>query len=76
MSVLRINDWFVCLALFRTYFIDDIYPQELEIKDTTDAPKWANYLDLHMEFDEDGTLFTRLYDKRDESDIPIVNFTY
>ena len=30
--------------------------------DTTDAPKWANYL----EFDEDGKLFTRLYDKRDD----------
>ena len=31
-----------------------IYPKELQIKDTTDAPKWANYLDLHLEFDEDG----------------------
>ena len=28
-----------------------IYPEELEIKDTTDAPKWANYLDLYLEFD-------------------------
>ena len=53
-------------------YIDVIYPQELEIKDTTDAPKWANYL----EFDEDGKLFTRLYDKRDDFDFPIVNFTY
>ena len=35
-------------------YIDVIYPKELEIKDTTDAPKWANYLDLHLEFDEDG----------------------
>ena len=40
-------------------YIDVIYPKELEIKDTTDAPKWANYLD-HLEFDEDGKLFTRL----------------
>ena len=40
-------------------YIDVIYPRELEIKDTTDAPKWANYLD-HLEFDEDGKLFTRL----------------
>ena len=52
-----------------------IYPKELEIKDTTDAPKWANYLD-HLEFDEDGKLFTRLYDKRDDFDFPIVNFPY
>ena len=41
-------------------YIDIIYPKELEIKDTTDAPKWANYLDLSLEFDEDGKLFTRL----------------
>ena len=46
------------LSKFNDY-IDVIYPKELEIKDTTDAPKWANYLD-HLEFDEDGKLFTRL----------------
>ena len=57
-------------------YIDAIYSQELEIKDTTDAPKWPNYLDLHLEFDEDGTLFTRLYDKRDDFDFPIVHFPY
>ena len=39
-------------------YIDVIYLKELEIKDATDAPKWANYLDLHLEFDEDGKLFT------------------
>ena len=38
----------------------------------TDAPKLANYID-HLEFDEDGKLFTRLYDKRDDFDFPIVN---
>ena len=37
-------------------------------KDTTDALKWANYLDLRLEFDEDGKLYTRLYDKRDDFD--------
>ena len=39
--------------------------EELEIKDTTDAPKWDNYPDLSLEFDKDGKLFTRLYDKRE-----------
>ena len=57
-------------------YIDVIYPKELEIKDTTDAPKWANYLDLHLEFDEDGKPFTRLYDKRDDFDFPIFHFPY
>ena len=57
-------------------YIDIIYPKELDIKDTTDAPKCVNYLDLHLEFDEDGKLFTPLYDKRDDFDFPIVNFPY
>ena len=57
-------------------YIDVIDPKEFEIKDTTDAPKWANYLDLHLEFDEHGKLFTRLHDKRDEFNFPIVNFQY
>ena len=56
-------------------YIDVIYPKELEIKDTTDAAKWANYLD-HLEFDEDGKLFKRLYDKHDDFDFHIVNFPY
>ena len=47
----------------------------IEIKDTTDAPKWANYLD-HLEFDEESKLFKRLYDKHDDFDFPIVNFPY
>ena len=55
-------------------YIDVIYPKELQIKDTTDAPKWANYLDLYLEFDQDGKRFTQLYDKRDDCDFPIVNF--
>ena len=58
------------------HYIDVIYQKELEIKDTADAPNWVNYLDLHLEFDEDGTLFAQLYDKRDDIDFPIVNFPY
>ena len=57
-------------------YIDVIYPKKLEIKDTTDAPKWDNYLDLHLEFDEDGKLVTRLYDKRDNFNFHTVNFAY
>ena len=61
------------------HYIDVIYPKELEIEDTTDGLKWANYLDLHLEFDEDNKLFTRLYDTRDDFDFgifPIVYFPY
>ena len=51
-----------------------IIPKELKIKDTTDAPKWANYIYLHLEFDEDD--FSHDYDKHDDFDFPIVNFPY
>ena len=53
-------------------YIDVIYPEELEIKDTTDAPKWANYLDRRLEvnFSHDS------YEKRDDFDFTIVNFPY
>ena len=34
-----------------------LYIQELENKHPTDAPKWASYIDLRLEFDEDGRLY-------------------
>ena len=52
------------------------YQEELEINDTTDAPKWANFIDLRLEFDEDGKHYIRLYDKRDEFEFHIVNLPY
>ena len=49
-------------------FVDRIYPIELEIKDTTDTDRSASYLE--------GRLRTKLYDKRDDFNIPIVNFPF
>ena len=57
-------------------YIDVIYPEELEIKDTTDVQKCDNYLELRLEFDEGGKLYTQLFDKRDDIDFPMVNFAY
>ena len=45
-------------------YIDDIYPAELEIKDTTDADHRASYLDLDLSYDRDKRLQVKLYDKR------------
>ena len=45
---------------------DDIYPAELEIKDTTDADHRASYLDLDLSYDRDKRLQVKLYDKRDD----------
>ena len=55
-------------------YIDDIYPAELEIKDTTDADHRASYLDLDLSYDKDKRLQIKLYDKRDGFNFNIVNF--
>ena len=58
------------------YFVDRIYPVELEIKDTTDTDRFASYLDLHLEIDSEGRLKTKSSDKRDDFNFPIVNFPF
>jgi len=57
-------------------FVDRIYPIELEVKDTTDTDRSASYLDLHLEIDSERRLRTKLYDKRDDFKLPIVNFPF
>jgi hypothetical protein len=57
-------------------FADRIYPIELEIKDTTDTDRSASYLNLHLEIDNEGRLRTKLYDKRNDFNFPIVNFPF
>ena len=57
-------------------FVHHIYPIELEIKDTTDTDRSASYLDLHIEIDSERRFRTKLYDKRDDFNFPIVNFPF
>ena len=52
-------------------FVDRIYPIELEIED-----RYASYFDLYLEIDSEGRLRTKLYDKRDDFNVPIVNFPF
>jgi hypothetical protein len=57
-------------------FVDRIYPIELKIKDTTDTAYSTVYLDLHLEIDSQERLRTKLNDKRDDFNLPIVNFPF
>jgi hypothetical protein len=57
-------------------FVHGIYTIELEIKDNTDTDRSASYLDLHLEIDSEGRLRTKLYDKRYDFNLPIVNFPF
>jgi len=51
-------------------------PVELLVKDTTVSPNPASYLDLYIEHDIYGTLTTKLYDKRDDFNFPIVKYPF
>ena len=55
-------------------FLPLIYPQDLEVKETTDAASSASFLDVYLEFDESGQLSTKIYDKRDDFNFKIINF--
>ena len=69
------------LSLYESKFSDRIdliymYPVNLDIKDTTDSMNSASYLDLQLEYDNQGKLHTWLYDKHDDFDFTIVNFPH
>jgi hypothetical protein len=57
-------------------YIHLIYPDELEINDTTESDKSPSYLDILLNIDSNGTLTTSLYDTCDDFDFAIVNFPF
>ena len=57
-------------------YLHQMYPSELEIKETTDTPALASYLDLYLYIDNSGRLKSKLYDKYDDFDFPIVNIPF
>jgi hypothetical protein len=57
-------------------YIHLIYPDELEINDTTESDKSASYLDILLSIDSNGRLTTSLSDKRDDFEFAIVNFPF
>ena len=63
--------FFTCLPLL----IIVIYPPELEVKETIDTASSASFLDLYLEFDDSGQLSTKIYDKRDDFNFKIINFS-
>ena len=56
-------------------YLEFIYPRELEIKETTETAAFSSYLYCYLYIDN-RKLTTRLYDKRDDLNFPIVNFPF
>ena len=57
-------------------YLGQMYPPELEIKDTMESNTAASYLDLLLSIGRDGQLHTSLYDKRDDFNFYITNFLF
>ena len=55
-------------------YINDIYPEELEIKETTDNSTSSSFLDLLLEFDNDNRLRVKIYEN--DFDFNIVNYPF
>ena len=58
------------------HYLGQMYPAELEIKDTTESTTSASYLDLLLLIGRDGQLHTSIYDKRDDFNFHITNFPF
>jgi hypothetical protein len=56
--------------------VDLIYPNKLEIKDTTECSTSASYLDALLKLDTKGKIMTQVHDKREDFNFSIVNFPY
>ena len=57
-------------------YLGQMYPVELEIKDTTESNTSASYLDLLLSIGRDGQLHTSIYDKCDDFNFHITNFPF
>ena len=58
------------------HYLGQMYPAELEIKDTTETNTSASYLDLLLSIGRDGQLHTSIYDKRNDFNFHITNFPF
>ena len=57
-------------------YLKEIYPSQLTVEKASKSDHLADFLDLTFIIDSGGKLSTRLYDKRDEFGLHIVNFPF
>ena len=72
------NNIFNAWLLFNQFenYLGQVYPVELEIKDTTESNTSASYLHLLLSIGRDGQLHTSINDKRDDLNFHITNFPF
>ena len=57
-------------------YVKDICPSQLNVERANQSDNLASYFDLTFTVEIDGKLSTKLYDKRDDFDFHIVNFSF
>ena len=57
-------------------YLGQMYPPELEIKNTMESDTSASYLDLPLSIGRDGQLHNSLYDKGIDFNFHITNFPF
>ena len=55
--------------------VNQIYPNELQLNEANISDTEASFLDLHLSI-SNGFVSSKIYDKRDDFDIDIVNFPF
>ena len=55
--------------------VNQIYPLELQLNKANTSDTEAPFLDLHLSF-SNGFVSSKIYDKRDDFDLDIVNFSF
>ena len=64
------------LIVFNNKKFVDIYQSELNVEKANRLDDQANYLELTFIIGNNNRLYTELYDKRDDFNIHIVNFSF
>ena len=74
--ILIISGEFQYFAIFIPFFSNLFIPYtELQLNRATSSDTEASFLDLNLCI-SNGTVFTKIYDKRDDFDFNIVNFPF
>ena len=75
---LLLDIWTIFLKRNNFYFdnmVGQIYPSEFQLNKTNTSDTEAAYLDLYLSISKDN-VSTKIYDKRDDFDFKIVNFSF
>ena len=70
-----LNDLLNIDNIYFEYMVDRVYPAEFQLNKAYSSDTEESFLDLNL-YISNGTVATKIYDKRDDFDFGIVNFPF